>query len=289
MISQHRPLRNFAWFVATRGLSFAVIGAIGAISVISGAQAAPIPAGKFLVVLDPGHGGADHGTIYRDGKVPLAEKDLTLLLALQTAEALKRRGVAVRLTRTRDENPPLPERTRLANRWGAKLFLSIHLNSSHSESRGKPGVTAGGIETFILNHSSDASSERLAKLENSVLPGSPTLDHITFGSAHSEVALILKELRLDANLAESKRLACLVQGALTKRAPETNRGVKQGLFYVLLGADMPSALVEAGFLSSPQDRSKLLSSQGQAELSESLARAINLFRLQRTVSSCKVL
>jgi N-acetylmuramoyl-L-alanine amidase len=120
-----------------------------------------------------------------------------------------------------------------------------------------------------------------------------------------DVALILKDLRLDANLPESKRLACMLQNQMvlarakatgnTESAPKTDRGVRQALFFVLLGADMPSALVEAGFLSSAKDRNWLLTKEGRKGFGLAVARAINLFRLQKntpeaqkTLNTCKV-
>jgi N-acetylmuramoyl-L-alanine amidase len=247
---------------------------------------------RFRVVLDPGHGGIDHGTTY-EGHPPVAEKDMTLMLARQVAAQLKARGIDVTFTRDGDYEMPLGARTALANKVGADVFLSIHLNST-------PGLNpalAEGVETYILNHESDSTSKRLAQLENQVIGGT---------AQQGDVALILKDLQLDATLPESKRLACMIQERVAAINPKqaatphpltvtSNRGVRQALFFVLLGADMPSALIEAGFLSNPHDRSWLLSVQGQKAFGESVARAINLFRMQkntalgqRTLSTCKV-
>ncbi len=244
-------------------------------------QTAPASAGidlslfkkPFRVVIDPGHGGYDHRTIYTVGKQKIAEKDLTLALAHQTAAQLRAQGFSVILTRESDQDVSLPARTALANRLGADVFISIHMNSGNAE----------GIETYILNNATDASSKRLAQLENSVLEpdslGSPE---------QNDVALILKDLRLDANLSESKRLACAVQSNLLKASAQAaraaaprNRGVKQALFYVLLGADMPSVLVEAGFITSARDRATVQSPQGRKQLALAIAQSVEQFRQSR--------
>jgi N-acetylmuramoyl-L-alanine amidase len=243
----------------------------------------------FRVVLDPGHGGIDRGTSYKES----LEKDVTLILAREVAAQLRIRGIDVVLTRDADHEMPLAARTALANKLGADLFISLHMNSLP----GSNGELASGTETYILNNATDGSSKRLAQLENMVMAGDKT-----DGSEPEDVALILKDLRLHANLPESKRLACMIQSQLvlahSKVEPgslKTDRGVRQALFFVLLGADMPSALVEAGFLSSEKDRAWILSKAGQKSVGIAIARAINLFRMQKntpqaqkTLDTCKV-
>jgi N-acetylmuramoyl-L-alanine amidase len=243
------------------------------------------------VVIDPGHGGNDYGTNLQIGDQLVAEKQLTLALAQETARILRARGVVTVLTRTQDEEVPLGDRTALANRLKADVFLSIHMNSTQT-----PMVTdAEGIETYILNNTSDATSRRLAHLENSVL--SPEVRAAADSPEQLDVALILRDLRLDANQSESKRLACIVQDQLVGVSkPRTrNRGVRQALFHVLLGAEMPSILVETGFLSNPRDRTTLQSARGRRVYGAAIARAIEKFRdtrktpqAQLTLSRCKV-
>ncbi len=240
-------------------------------------SAASLPRAPFRVVIDPGHGGSDHGTIFDNGTVRVAEKDITLALATEAARQLRARGAEVTLTREKDRDVSLPSRTAVANRLRADVFISLHMNSTAT-----PMVSdAEGVETFILNTATDASSRRLAHLENNVLGGSE------LGGGDTEVALILKDLRLDANLTDSKRLACSLQSSLVVASAKfgkvrhmsvKDRGVKQALFHVLLGADMPSALVEAGFLTSPRDRAVLLSIAGRKALGGALASAIDKYR-----------
>lgn len=226
----------------------------------------------FQVVIDPGHGGIDEGTVFENKKNRVTEKALTLLLAQQVAQELKSKNISVTLTRTDDRDVPLGERTALANRMGADLFLSIHINSAKTD--------AQGIETFILNNTTNESSRRLAQLENTVL-GSDDLSQ-----ENVDLALILRDLKLDANLGESKRLACNIQSHLIAKVSHgphalKNRGIKQALFHVLLGAEMPSALVEAGFLSHSNDRSFMVSSAGQKTMGTAIAHAIDQFRRQK--------
>ncbi len=254
----------------------------------------------FRVVLDPGHGGADEGTVHLAGGKKTTEKEVTLLLARTLARSLRARGFEVHLTRDQDVTMNLSDRTAMANRLKADAFISLHMNATPEG--GDPN--ARGFETYFLNSTTDESSRRLAHFENSVLGGSevPELPQAEEGN---DVALILKDLRLDANLAESKRLAChlqhqLVQFTATDPAEVVsesprNRGIRQALFYVLLGADMPAALVEAGFLRHPKDRALVLSAEGQAKIAAALTRALERFRLLRgtaqarqVVSNCKV-
>ncbi len=233
----------------------------------------------FRIVLDPGHGGTDQGTVYSNHSVRVAEKDATLKIAMEAARQLRAKGIEVVLTRQSDREVSLGDRTALANRVKANLFLSIHLNSPppilKDIAHARAGAMAEGVETYILNTANEDSSRRLARLENSVLGGSPDRPE----GQTTEVALILKDLRLDANLAESKRLACLIQQHVTEdRGPGSDRGVRQALFHVLLGADMPSALLEAGVLSSAKDRSQVVSPTGRKRLGKAIAQAVVAFR-----------
>lgn len=234
------------------------------------AYAEPKP---FTVVIDPGHGGADLGTVYTGGKFKVAEKNVTLALAKEVARQIEARGMNAVLTRSDDRDVALPHRTGLANRLKADLFISIHMNSTKT-----PMVTdAEGVETYILNNTTDAPSKRLAYLENKVLGESPVPTQPSSGG--NDVALILKELQLDANQNESKHIACLVQSKLTRGlAGNKSRGVRQALFYVLLGADMPSMLLEAGFLTSPRDRKMVQSLAGRRSIALGLAQAVEQFK-----------
>ncbi len=268
-------------------------GSIFLLILLTSIPLAASAAKTFKVTIDPGHGGADLGTTYNTGTTRLAEKDLALLVALETSEELRSRGHFVLLTREKDEEVSLPARTAMANKFNADVFLSIHLNSASYRSHG--GETQG-VETYILNTTTDASSRRLAQLENRVIAGSAAES-----TEQLDVALILKDLRLDANMPESKRLACAVQDKLISTSPRgynrkvRNRGVKQALFHVLLGADMPSVLVEIGFLASANDRQILLSHKGRKAIARAIGSAIDTFKKEKelqsnpsNISKCKI-
>jgi len=245
---------------------------------------------KLLIVIDPGHGGSDTGAIFDDHKnikhlfkVPgkttaITEKNLTLMLSRDLARELLIKGNNVILTRNEDKDIQLPDRTALANRLNANIFISIHMNSSSS-----PNEKSGGIETYILNHATDDSSKRLADLENKVLKESEAIKNTN----SPNVSLIMKDMILDANLEPSRQLACAVQFRLTKNT--VNRGVKQALFYVLLGADMPSILIEAGFINSKNDRNRVLNTSSRLKLAAQIASAIDDFRLKRIPPHCRVI
>lgn len=247
-----------------------------------GSAQAALPPQIFTVVLDPGHGGADEGTRIPTPAGAVTEKQISLGIAKLASRLLAKEGIRAILTRSKDQDLTLPERTAIANRLRAQAFISIHVNSTVGHRR----PNAEGVETYILNPATDLTSRRLARIENQVLTAAgERIDT----PQDLDIALILKDLRLEANLADSKALACNLQQhlvrATSKGAPTSaqsrNRGVKQALFHVLLGADMPSALVEAGFLTSPYDRSLLTTQRGQLTYARAIRDAVRAFATSR--------
>lgn len=192
-----------------------------------------------VVVLDPGHGGADRGAEGGD----LAEADLALDLALRAARALEAGPGAFRvlLTRREDVALDLEARTAFANAMGADAFVSIHLNAADAP------VRRGGVTTFVLDTTGDAQAIRLAARENGTTPARVTrLQRILAGLHRAE--------QVDA----SRDLAASVQAALLREGGAVypglaDRGVKEAGFHVLVGARMPAVLVEASFLTHPAD------------------------------------
>ncbi|MBW1997932.1 MAG: N-acetylmuramoyl-L-alanine amidase [Deltaproteobacteria bacterium] len=195
------------------------------------------------IVIDPGHGGKDPGTYY--GK--LREKDIVLKLAMALRPRIKEHlGCDVVLTRTKDVFIPLEKRTALANVKKADLFISLHVNS-HKQSWVK------GIETYFLNMTTDKRAIMLAAAENA-----------TSEKNISDLQVILRDLMFNTKINESSRLAYEVQDGMIDRLMKKYRkvkslGVKQAPFYVLIGAEMPSVLVETGFISNPYERRLLRS------------------------------
>ena len=231
---------------------------------------------KFLVVIDPGHGGPDTGATFKSNGLTLSEKTLTLLVARDLARELVIRGHDVILTRNEDREVLLSDRTALANKLKADVFISIHLNSSTDK------IRSGGVETFILNHATDETSKRLADMENAVLK-----DSKAHNLNSSNVSLIMKDLILDANLPPSKELACSVQSRI--KTATRDRGVKQALFYVLLGTDMPSILIESGFMNSKADRDRIMNTKTRLVLAAEIAAAVDDYRHKKTPKHCQVL
>jgi N-acetylmuramoyl-L-alanine amidase len=194
------------------------------------------------IVVDPGHGGHDPGAVGPSG---LQEKDVVLAIGLKLRELLKDElGLDVVMTRSSDVFIPLEERTAIANKVNADLFLSVHANAA-------PNRNANGIETYYLNLAKTEKAAQLAAKENGT-----SLEKV------SVLQAILFDLMANYKLNDSAHLADEVQKALYKKArahyPEVkNLGVKQGPFYVLVGATMPSILVEAAFLSNAQEEVRL--------------------------------
>lgn len=215
--------------------------------------------GVALIVVDAGHGGRDPGAI---GPNNIMEKDVTLRLAKTLATTLRQKmGVKVLLTRSDDRYLELRERTDYANRVGADLFISLHANASP---RGK----AYGVETYFLNLSKNNQAAEVAARENGT-----TLQEV----GHLEG--ILFDLMANAKINESSRLAAEVQQAMVAGLrPHFSRikdlGVKQGPFHVLLGATMPSVLVEAAFISHPREAKRLTSSTYQKHVAASIVKGI---------------
>lgn len=215
--------------------------------------------GIRLIVIDPGHGGRDPGAIGPSG---IREKDVNLSLAKTTATALRQQlGVKVLLTREDDRYLGLLERTEYANRVGADLFISLHANAT-------AGNRAYGVETYFLNLSKTDEAAEVAARENGM-----TLQDI------SNLEAILFDLMANAKINESSRLAAEIQQSLIAGlSPRFNNirdlGVKQGPFHVLLGAAMPSALVEAAFITNPREEKRLNSIDYQRHVANAIVNGI---------------
>jgi N-acetylmuramoyl-L-alanine amidase len=216
--------------------------------------------GPQPVVIDPGHGGDDVGARSPAG---VTEKEVTLAVARRLARVLESRGRAVRLTRDGDQGRALTDRTALANRLDATVFISLHANASTVAS-------VAGAETYYmsLDGASDEAAAATADLENRA--GLSSEDR-------SPLDLILWDLAQADVLNESSRLALAVQGRLNARLGLRDRGVKQAPFVVLTGATMPAILVEIGFLSNPSEAERLTAPENQQQLAEAVAAGIEDF------------
>jgi len=232
---------------------------------------APVLTGLRRIVVDAGHGGKDPGAIGPSG---LREKDVTLAMAKKIAERLRATlGCEVVLTRDHDVYLPLEERTAIANKVGADLFISVHANAA-------PNRQAYGIETYYLNFSKNDKAAAVAARENGT-----SLKEVT------DLELILFDLMANSKINESSRLAAEIQrslvGRLTGQFDEVrDLGVRQGPFYVLLGATMPSVLVESAFISHPREERRLASTSYHEHAAEAIAEAVqNYARAHKLIAA----
>ena len=224
------------------------------------------------ITLDPGHGGSETGATGRNG---LQEKDVALAVARRLHRLLEDRlGVRVLLTRDSDSFLSLDDRTALANNNKSDLFLSIHANAS-------PRQTARGSEVYYLSYqASDEDSRRLAATENAGF-------EYTVARGDTDLEFILWDMAQAAHLNESATLAELLQDELqANRADNKNRGIKQAPFRVLMGATMPSVLIEVGFITHPEEERRLGSAEYQDQLAHAIFRGVVKYkeRYERTVS-----
>ena len=211
------------------------------------------------IVIDPGHGGKDPGAI---GKRGLKEKDVTLKISkLLKKELQKRLNAKIILTRERDVFIPLEERTAIANSKKADLFVSIHVNAS-------PRRRASGVETYFLGLTTDREAMRIAARENA-----------TTTKAMSDLEYIIYDLVRTAKTNESSRLASFVQESLVGRLKKGYRdiksnGVKGAPFWVLIGTNMPSILVEVSFISNPVEEKRLMDERYLKKIAEGISTGI---------------
>jgi len=212
------------------------------------------------VVIDPGHGGHDEGTM---GPKGLLEKDLVLDVAQRLGKLIEQRmGAEVIYTRTDDSFIPLEGRTALANEKQADLFLSIHANSSPAK-----GVT--GIETYYLNLTGTKDALDVAARENA-----------SSQKSVFELRDLIQKITLQDKAEESHEFASRIQAslqALSSRSfpGEKNRGVRRAPFVVLIGANMPSVLAEIGFLSNPREEALLRKPDYRQKVAEALYRGVS--------------
>lgn len=207
------------------------------------------------IVLDPGHGGNDYGANFKIEKMLVKEKDLTLQIAKELKIVLEAEKFRVVLTREDDTYLTLHERTSLANRLGARFFLSLHLNSD-------PKKRSRGYEIFLLSLTqSEEKVRNYVARENQTIPA----------DLPPGVEKAIADLKAESNLEHSLVWAKTVAGAFQAHLPSFGRPVKMGPFYVLYGANMPAVLAEVGFISDDRDRVLYRSPIARAKVLKELA------------------
>jgi N-acetylmuramoyl-L-alanine amidase len=215
------------------------------------------------IVIDPGHGGHDTGTI---GPTGLMEKDLCLDVALRLGKLIEQKlpGANVVYTRADDTFIPLEERTNIANQAKADLFISIHANSSQDHG-------ARGIETYYLNLKGSAEAMEVAARENAASQ-----------QGIHDLQDMVKRIAQTEKIDESREFATDIQDSLAKRIQKNtktvkNRGVRKAPFVVLIGADMPSILTEISFLSNPADEQMLKKPEQRQRVAEGLLQGVTSY------------
>ena len=222
--------------------------------------------GKGRIVIDAGHGGHDPGAVGGGKK----EKDLVLQIAKRLERQLKKRGYTVYMTRKSDRFLKLPQRTRIADRKNAKVFISLHANAVPKRKRNK----IHGVETFFLQNTRDAKSQRIAARENkSVLKGA--------GSKLSKTVIIDSVLN-GPKIVQSNKLAIDVQRRMMTNLHSRYKDVKDGgvrhaPFWVLVGASRPSILIEVGYISHPKERKRLFTPAYQELIAKGIAEGVNTY------------
>jgi N-acetylmuramoyl-L-alanine amidase len=228
-----------------------------------GSLAKQLALGVKRIVIDAGHGGKDFGAPgYKEG---IFEKDVVLDIARKLAKKVQKDlDLEVILTRDSDRYLTLEERTAIANTKNADLFISIHTNATRDH-------RAYGIETYFLNLATDDEAILVAARENAT-----TTKNI------SDLQKILFDLMHNSKVNESSRLASFVQNSLVEKMTRhysriKDKGVKQAPFYVLLGAQMPSILVETSFISNERECNRLADPEYQERLCEAITKGLGKY------------
>ncbi len=217
-----------------------------------------------IVMLDAGHGGHDSGAVgYRGAK----EKNIVLAVTKKVTKILKDRGYKVYNTRTKDRFIQLKNRTKMANKMRADIFLSIHANSVKTKKR-----SASGIEIYYLSPARSARAKAVAAIENKV-------DIRSMGKSSIDIFLMARNR---AKINESNKLALDVQNNMLyllkkKYKNVKDHGVRKGPFWILVGAQMPAILVELGFVSNPQESKRLTNKTYQNRLANGIANGIDAY------------
>ena len=220
------------------------------------------------IVIDPGHGGKDPGTVSRNGRIK--EKDIVLDISKRLEKKIaKELGVKTILTRTEDVFIPLWKRTEMANDSKGKLFISIHVNATPHSTKTR------GFETFLLRPGKNDDAIDVAERENSVI------DIEQKNKKYKKISyenIIVATMAQQSFVEDSEFMAHSIQNELDKVLTSPNRGIKQAGFHVLIGASMPNVLVEVGFLSNSQEAKLLNTSSYREKIAEAIFNAIIDFK-----------
>ncbi len=235
-----------------------ILFGLGTLLLLVGCGGPSVDRSDSFIVIDAGHGGHDSGAT----SAGLYEKNLVLQIAHRTAKKFKAMGYRVHMTRANDRFIKLSGRTKIADRKDAKVFISIHANAIANKSRFQ---VVQGVETYFLQKTRDAKSQRIAARENAaVLQGADALSK----------NVIIDSVLNGPKIIESNKLAIDVQGNIMKhlrqRYNTKNGGVRPAPFYVLVGASRPSILVEVGYITNNKERARLFTSDYQERIAKGI-------------------
>lgn len=244
---------------------------IAAISMPVSLTSQPLPdEDKWVVVIDPGHGGRDPGAVGAKAK----EKNINLSVALRTGKYISENLKDVKVIYTRDDDTflGLDERAEVANRNKADLFISIHSNAM-------PDKRFTGAETYVLGQTMDEANLQVAMKENSVITLEKDYETKYEGfDPNSVESYIIFSLMQNTYLRQSTEFATMIQSQFRDRVGRKDRGVRQAGFQVLWRTTMPSVLVEMGFITNAEEEKFLVSEQGQDYLASAIFRAFRDYK-----------
>lgn len=241
---------------------------------------AQAPKKRFKLVIDPGHGGKDSGTM----GTKLKEKDVVLAVSKKVGEFIEKYtdDIEVIFTRTKDEYSHPAVRATLANQAEADLFVSIHANAM------PPGNSeVYGTETYVMGTKNEGRNFEVAKRENSVILLEENYAEKYQGfDPNSPEVNIMFEIMQEAYQENSIILAQNIEEQFEKRAGRKSRGVKQSSLWVLWNTAMPSVLIEIGYLTNPKEEQDLSTAQVQEYIASAIFRAIrDYFEYQKTLDN----
>ncbi len=229
--------------------------------------------GKFVVVLDAGHGGKDPGAI--GSRRTNREKDINLDITLEVGRLLKAycKDVKVVYTRNNDKFLALGRRAQIANKAKADLFISIHTNALPKKSR-----KLSGVQSYTLTLNTAEANLEVEKRENSVIQLEEDGGERWSYNINSAESDIMYEMLQDQHMEQSVDFAKIVQREMVHTAGRKDAGVRQANLAVLRLTYMPSVLLEVGFISTPSDEKFLMTKNGRNKLAKSIYNAIRQYK-----------
>lgn len=228
-------------------------------------------AADFTVVIDPGHGGKDHGACDNGAR----EKDINLAVAKKFGDKLKKKLKSARVvyTRSTDTFLSLQERAQVANNSKGDLFISIHTNSVDEKNKNRKTVAGGSV--YVLGLHKEGNNMEVARRENSVIEYEKDFKTKYSGfDPDKDESYIIFEMAQKSTLSRSCAFAEMAQKQLVNTAGRKDRGVHQAGFWVLWATSMPAVLVELDFICNPESAQYLTSDEGVEEMAEALSKAV---------------